>query len=77
MKKKLVDRYKAMYQQIQFITPKVYAAMAIALHRRGMSFEEIEEIFDTSQEIWTECVNSDIDMLGMCKAETGIDVMKG
>ena len=75
--KKLIERYKLMYQQIKFITPKVYAAIAIAMHRRGYSFEEIENIIDESQAIWTECVQGDVNMLEMCKNETGIDIERG
>ena len=75
--KKLIERYKMMYQQIKYITPKAYAAIAIAMHRRGYEFEEIEAIFAESQEIWTECVQSDVNMLEMCKNETGIDIERG
>ena len=30
---KLVNQYKEMYKKINQITPKVYAALALALHR--------------------------------------------
>ena len=72
----LINQYKQMYKQINNITPQVYAAIAIALHRKGMTFEEIEEIFGESQVIWTECAENDIDMQEMCKNETGIDVLR-
>lgn len=74
---KLIEKYKFVYQQIKHITPRVYAAIAIAMYRRGYSFEEIEELFAESQEIWTECVENDVNMLEMCKNETGIDVESG
>ena len=52
MNKALVNRYKAMYKQINLITPEIYASMAIMLHRKGFSTEEIEDMFALSQEIW-------------------------
>lgn len=74
--KRLINQCKAMYQQIQQITPSIYSAMAIALHRHGASFEEIESIFAESQLIWNECVQKDINMPEMCFEETGIDVRR-
>lgn len=74
--KRLINQCKAMYQQIQQITPSIYSAMAIALHRHGASFEEIESIFAESQLIWNECVQKDINMPEMCFEETGIDVLR-
>lgn len=73
---RLIKQCKLMYQQIQNITPHIYSAVAIALHRSGMDYDGIEEIFALSQEIWTECVQSDINMPEMCKQETGIDVQR-
>ena len=75
---RLINQYKAVYKQIQNITPEVYSAIALSLHRsRGWSQEEIEELFCVSQEIWTECVQSDINMVQMCFEETGIEVLAG
>ena len=74
---KLINQYKAMYQQIQNITPEVYAGIALALHRnRGWGYKRINELFAESQEIWTECVQSDVNMIQMCLDETGIDVQR-
>lgn len=73
---KLIKQYKAMYKQIQEITPNIYSAMAIALHRHGATFEEIESIFAESQVIWSECIENDIRMPQMCLEETGIDVLR-
>lgn len=74
--KKLIEQCKAMYKQIEQLTPSIYSAIAIALHRHGVSFEGIESIFDESQAIWSECVQKDINMPEMCLRETGIDVLK-
>ena len=73
----LINRYKAMYQQIQKITPEVYACIALALHRKcGWGFKRINDLFVESQEIWTECIQSDVNMIQMCERETGIDVQR-
>lgn len=74
--KRVLKQCKAMYQQIQQITPSIYSAIAIALHRHGATFEEIESIFAESQAIWNECVHKDINMPEMCLEETGIDVLR-
>ena len=73
---KLINQFKLMHQHIQNLTPEIYAAIAIAMHRNGYTFEDIELIFAESQEIWTECVQSGVNMQKMCEEETGIDVMK-
>ena len=66
-----------MYQKINQITPQVYAALALALHRKhGWGFKGINDLFCESQEIWEECVNKGINMAKMCEDETGIDVVQ-
>ena len=66
-----------MYQKINQITPQVYAALALALHRKhGWGFKRINDLFCESQEIWEECVNKGINMTKMCEDETGIDVVQ-
>ena len=74
MNKALVNRYKAMYKQINLITPEIYASMAIMLHRKGFSTEEIEDMFALSQEIWNECIDRDVNMIQRCLEETGVSV---
>lgn len=72
---RLINQFKLMHQHIQNLTPDIYAAIAIAMHRKGHSFEEIEEIFAESQIIWGECYNNGVNMPEMCMNETGIDVV--
>ena len=73
---KLVNQYKEMYKQINQITPKVYAALAIALHREyGWGYTRILRTFTASQDIWDESNERDIDMIEMCEEETGITLM--
>lgn len=74
---RLIEQYKAMYKQIQNITPEVYAGIALALyrkHKRG--YQRINDLFCESQEIWNECVQSGVNMAQMCLEETGIDVQR-
>lgn len=74
---RLINQYKAIYKQIQNITPEVYACIALALHRKyGWEYEAINDLFCESQDIWTECVNSEVNMLQMCEAETGIELQR-
>ena len=73
---KLVNQYKEMYKQINQITPKVYAALAIALHREyGWGYTRIARAFAASQNIWDESNELGIDMIKMCEEETGITLM--
>ena len=75
--KRLVNQYKAMYQQINQITPQVYAGIALALNRfHGWEYEQIAELIEESQIIWQECVDSGVDMIKMCEDETGIDIQR-
>jgi hypothetical protein len=72
---KLIKQYKKMYQQIHNITPEVYAGIALALSRKhGWGYDEINELFCESQNIWTECVHGSINMIDMCERETGIEL---
>lgn len=74
---RLINQYKAMYKQIQNITPEVYAGIALALHRKyKWGYKRINDLFAESQEIWNECIQSDVNMVQMCERETGIDVQR-
>lgn len=75
--KRLVNQFKAMYQQINQITPQVYAGIALSLHRKyGWGFKRINDLFTESQAIWQECVDSGVNMIKMCEEETGIDIQR-
>lgn len=72
---KLIEQYKTMYKKIQQITPEVYAAIALALHRNNKwGYKRINELFEESQKIWQESVNEDKDMVQICLDETGIEL---
>lgn len=74
---RLIQQYKAMYRQIQNITPEVYAGIALALHRKhGWGYQRINDLFCESQEIWEECIQSDVNMIQLCEQETGIEVQR-
>ena len=57
------------------ITPQIYAAMAIALHRTyGFGYERINRAFLESQKIW-QAYDGDVDgMVKQCEEETGVTV---
>lgn len=70
----LINQYKRLEKQVANITPQVYAGIALALSRKfGWEYEQINELFVESQDIWNECVERDIDMIAMCEEETGIE----
>lgn len=74
--KHLTKLLAKMERQCREITPSVYASIAIALHRKcGWGYKRISDLFAESQEIWNECIQSDMNMVQMCEAETGIDVV--
>ena len=73
----LISKYKMLYKKIEQITPEVYAGIALALHRKcGWGYKRINDLFEESQIIWNECINSDINMMEMCEKETGIELRK-
>lgn len=55
------------------MTPSVYAALALALHRKcGWGYVRINRVFAESQRIWEQNTG---DMLKQCELETGIVLM--
>lgn len=73
--KKIYHQQKKLDDNISTITPQVYAAIALALHRHcDVSYEDINYIFAKSQEIWFESIEKGIDMLELCEKETGIEM---
>lgn len=75
--KKLIERYKVMYQQINNITPEVYAGIALALHRTyGWGYERINKVFSESQNIWQGAVKEGYDVIQKCYEETGIELKR-
>lgn len=77
MNKRVINQCKAMYIQIQNITPNIYAAVTMALHRKGFTQDEIEDVIEESQVIWEEQWLAGVDMPVRCLDETGIDVRRG
>lgn len=73
----LIEQMKRVQKTINNTTPEIYAGVALALHRKcGWGYKRINDLFNESQEIWAECVQSDINMIDMCLNETGIDVQR-
>lgn len=73
----LINQYKKLQESIRDTTPSVYAGIALALHRKyGWGYKRINDLFNESQFILNECINSDMKMIEMCLNETGIDVQQ-
>ena len=72
---KLIERYKYMYRKTQEIVPEVYAGIALALSRKhGWEYDQINDLFQESQDIWNECIQTSANMVQMCEEETGIEL---
>ena len=72
--KNLNNRWAFLYKKIDSITPQIYAAIAISLHRKfGWGYKRINDLFVESQEVWNECVSNGVDMVKKCEDETGIE----
>lgn len=72
-----INAQKRLQKQSLDVVPKVYAAIAISLQRKyGWEFEDINALFNESQVVWNECVETGVDMLKMCSDETGIDMQR-
>lgn len=72
---KLLNQFALMNRHIHTLTPQIYAALALALHRQcGWGYVRINRLFAESQKIWDECVDKGLNMIQMCEDETGIQV---
>ena len=70
------NRAEAVEKASNEITPQIYAAFAIALHREcGWGFMRISRVFAESQKIWEEFSGRGREMMDLCEKETGITVM--
>lgn len=60
------------------IIPPVYAAVALALHKKcGFGYKRINDVFVESQRIWEEFSGSPDEMVKLCEEKTGISVVLG
>lgn len=60
------------------IIPPVYAAVALALHKKyGFGYKRINDVFVESQRIWEEFSGSPDEMVNLCEEKTGISVIIG
>ncbi len=72
--KQYIRMVKEFRRRVEHIVPQCYACIALALHREfGWGFTRINRLFVSSQEIWNESIERDIDMVQMCLDETGIE----
>lgn len=63
-----------MKTQIEWLVPRVYAAVACEPWDRGWSSEEIQDLFNGTQERWQDSVENGWDMLKNVEEVTGIKV---
>lgn len=61
-------------EQIQYLVPRIYAAIACELWDMGWEAEQIEELFAKSQERWEDSTRNGWDMLQNVEDVTGIKV---
>lgn len=74
-KNKLAKELAYFEKKIKQIVPQVYACIALALFNEyGWSYEQIEELFGISQEIWRDNADRAENMLERCANETGIEL---
>jgi hypothetical protein len=74
--------YRAGYTVMDFkrkvteLTPAIFASFIIALHRlHGFGIGRLSVVLEETNKIWHESVNSGIDIVDLCKLETGIDII--
>lgn len=68
-------RQEAIDKASDEMTPVIYAAVALALHRvYGYGFSRIDKVFKESERIWEEHVGDPQHMIELCEKETGICV---
>ena len=71
----LIESMKRVQREIDNTVPNVYAAIALALHRKhGWGYKRINDLFVESQKIWDEANDKYTEMPIMCLDEIGIDV---
>ena len=63
-----------MQRQIEWLVPRVYAAIACELWDMGWTAEQIQDLFACSQERWQDSVANNWDMLKNVQEVTGIQV---
>lgn len=68
------NRADNIYAAEQNITPHVYAAIALALYKKGWRHKRINDLFVESEHIWSEFVASGDEktMVQLCEEKTGI-----
>jgi hypothetical protein len=70
-----IEQLKRLQQEIKNVTPAVYAAIAIGLvEEYKWTPEEVQNLFEYTQSLWSECTKKDISMREWCLELTGIDM---
>lgn len=68
-----------LHLRIKQVLPYIYSAIALALwyvldETEEEKYDDIAMLINKSQEIWTECVNSDKNIVEWCEEVTGFDI---
>lgn len=70
-----VDYLRRLQQEINNVTPNVYAAIAIGLVEEfGFTAEDVNNLFVYTQSLWAECAKKNISMREWCEELTGIQL---
>lgn len=74
---KLAKKCKLLDKEIKQVTPAVYASIAISMYENNYSVDDINRVFQRSQELWEEhqAAGSVDDMLSGCEEKTGICIV--
>ena len=73
--KNLIEQYKYLYRKASDITPSLYASIAIPLvENYGWNGDEVENLFQMSQDIWQDNATDRMTMIEKCLELTGIDL---
>lgn len=60
--------------ETRMLVPEIYACFGIVLSRHGYTQDEIEMLFNDTQTVWNESLETDKKVQQICLEETGIDV---
>lgn len=63
-----------MRKRIEQDATEFYASTVLALSRRGMSMEEVQNVIVDIGVLWFDAHENDINLAELCLDETGIDI---
>ena len=70
-----IEQLKRLQTEIKNVTPAVYSAIAIGLvEEYKWTPDEVRDLFEYTQSLWSECTKKEISMREWCLELTGIDM---